>query len=237
MVLYLNAEEQFKKEPYDVWVPAYYSPHMPRELIEPMIPKREKANPRYKTPINFRNPTPFRSLDEPNKLELAAFSLEIIVEMFTKQIEFTLMREDDVPKIMDALDRYLLHIENHVRQGVQEFVDYARLVIAFREAHYLHYFRFMKTHPAAERALHIGGDPSKNILYLLSVANRTKVESRSLDPLLARREPPYQIDRITPRSDAASSVDDMDRFGGMAADDTPLGAVTKFDMDDFLKRT
>ena len=235
--LFLSVVEFIKNRNFEVIVPAFYHPHMPAEMVNPKPAPLEKVNRHRMVAVNRRHSAPFNPVEDPDRLQRASYSIEIMLDMFRKKIEFQIVNQDDIPEIFDGLDRYLLSIKTDVEMGNERSVEYARLVIAWREEVYKHYYRYMKEHPAAMEKLYPNNDPTKNLLHLMSLMGGVRKDIANLDPLRARAEPPYRVDAVLPVSKSGNTAEDfMESSLGLSGGGMPLNDDGKgFDFEDFLK--
>ena len=167
--IYLSAVDYIKNKPFDVWVPAFYHPHIPQEMVHKNAAPLGRTNPYRWTDLNRRNMTPFYQPHDASQMQRASYPIEIMLDMFQKKIEFELGSEDDVPEIFDALDRYLLSLKDNVADGNEAVIEYARLVLRWRAEMYKHYFRYMQTHPAALANLHPNNNKEQSLVRRISV--------------------------------------------------------------------
>ena len=238
-VYYLSVHEYITKHPFEVLVPAFYHPHMPANMVNPKPEPLEKPNRWRKVPTKRRSLLPFNPVEDPDRLQSAKYTIEIMLDMFRKKIEFQIVHDEDVVEIFEGLDRYLISLKTDVEMGDPKITEYAKLVIAWRDEVYKHYYRYMMTHPAAKEKLYPNNDPTKNLLHLMSIASGIRKEQYNLDPLRARAEPPYRIDSIKPKEKDGSLSPEMSMESslGLSASSTLLADDGKgFDFDDFLKR-
>lgn len=236
---WLNAAAFIRKRNFDVWVPAYYHPHMPAELVNPKPAPREKVNRYRMVATKRRDPTPYRQHVDPNQIQKASYSIEIMLDMFRKKVEFELQNEYDVVEILDGLDRYLGTLRVDVEMGLTKAVEYAGWVIAWREQVYKHYYRYMMTHKDARDFLYPGNDPENNMLSLISMMapSITRYGETEVDPLKAKAHPPYRVEGLLPK-EKNNNPDEMLLMESSLGLSRP--SITDdgkdFDFDDFLAR-
>lgn len=235
-ILYLSAVEYIKKRPFDVNAPAYYFPHLPEEMKNPTVAKIERPGPFRMTSMSRKNPLPFRQTPDPTQMQLCSYTIEVMIEMFQKQIEFEIVNEDDIPEIFDAVDRYLLSLREDVAIGVEHIIEYAKLVVRWRTELYKHYYRYMTNHPAALEALYPNNDRKKNLVSLMSIGIRQ--ENLDLDPLRSKAKPPYDIEEQQPKPTVIDGEDafQMETSLGLSQNGFTVDDGSKFDFEDFLKR-
>lgn len=202
-VLYLDAEEFIRKREFVLNVPAFYHPNMPDELVNPKPPVREKVNRFYPVQTGKRNLAPFRQIVDPMQKQIAHYSVEVMIDMFQKKIEFEMIHDEDVVEILDGIDRYLVMIRPYIEDMIEDITVYAKKMIAFRSEVYKHYFRYMNLNPAALQSLYPNNDPKRNIFTLMSLG--VKKERLKLEPLKARAFPPYDLEDCKPKE---AAVDD-----------------------------
>jgi hypothetical protein len=184
--LYLSAVEYMKRREFDLYVPAFYHPHMSKDAIYLSQQERQRPNPHRRVCVSNFRPTPFGHVDDPNRMQMAKYSTEVMVEMFQKKIRFQLVSDKDIPEVFDGIDRYLISLEHDVAAGVEHIVSYARLVVALREEIYKLYFRFMKENPTVLETLYPNNNPNKNLLSILAGLNPNQDKLKDLDPLQAK---------------------------------------------------
>lgn len=232
---YLSSVEFIKNRPFDVYVPAFYHPHIPTEVLHPKPKPFEKVNRWRKVAVNRRDPTPFfRPLDT-NQLQKASYTIEIMLDMFRKKIEFELVHEEDVVEILEEIDRYLISLRPDVELGNETIIEYVKLVMSWRKEVYKGYYRYMQLNPVALDKLYPNQDRNKNLVSLMVSIGGANSDMQELDPLRAKAKPPYDLKSSTPSSniDIESSMSIESSFGlsteGIIKDDGK-----EFDMDDFL---
>lgn len=236
---FLSAFEYIKTKVFDVWVPEFYHPHLPEHMLDPRPAPLERVNRFRAVTTKRRSPMPFRRIEDPHQMQKASYSIEIMLDMFRKKVEFELCNEEDIVEILDGLDRYLLSLENDVKLGEERAVEYAKLVINWREEVYKNYYRYMKLNPAALEKLYPNNNPTQNLLYLMSAVSGVKKENLELDPLRARAEPPYRVEKIIPQNNDGIKVGEMEfeTSLGLSKASSLLNDDGKdFNFDDFLNR-
>lgn len=237
-VLYLSAVEWIKKRNFDVAVPAFYHPYLPEEMKNPKAAPLTRPHRFGMTPMRRRELTPFRQIVDESQIQSASYSVEIMLDMFQKKIEFTIINDDDIPEIFDGLDRYLLSLKADVELGLEHAVAYAKLVIRWRAEVYKHYYRYMQLNPTAKEALYPNNNPTKNLLHLMSMASGVRKEQLELDPLKARARPPYDVEGSLPKEKVLDNQEDFEMGSSLGlSSGTILSDDGKdFNFDDFLKR-
>jgi hypothetical protein len=206
-----------------------------------MLEGKPKPLPRVNTftavPTKRRNPSPFRQVVDPNQLQRASYTIEIMLDMHQKQIEFEIVNQHDIPVIFDILDWYLNSIKENVEMGMEVFVNYAKRVLSFREAMYLHYYRYMMNHPVVKDTLFPGGSSTNNLIHLVGLSSGIRQETIDLDPLRAKANPPYAINDVLPKSpDDVEEGADIERTFGLSAGNSVLDAGDDFNFSDFITR-
>jgi hypothetical protein len=234
--LFLSAVDYIKNKLFDVYAPAYYHPYMPEELLNPKPTPIEKTNPWRMVSKSRRCPLPFYTPIDPNMMQKASYSIEIMLEMHAKKIPFELAVEDDIVEIFMNLDRYLLSLQADVEVGEPNIVAYAQLVISWRKEVYKHFYRYMKLHPAALEQFYPGGDKKKTLGYLMSITSGTKNVEEDLDPLLALSKPPYDISQTKTGQTSVNAGIDLEGSFGLAGGDISQDDGRDINFDDFLKR-
>lgn len=235
--LYLSAVEFVKKRPFDVYVPAFYHPNMPDDLVNPSRAPLERVNRFKMVATKKRNPAPFYRPLDPHQLQRAAYTIENMLVMFNKQVEFELVNEEDVVEIFEGIDRYLETLREDIRAGSEPAVEYARLLIKWREEVYKHYYRYMMTHPTSLETLYPNNDKKQNIFALLSALNGTSQETLNLDPLRAKAKPPYEINDVKPGEKVTNSDMDIESSLGLSKKGIMQDDGRDFNFDDFIKRS
>lgn len=205
-IIYLSAAEYIKKREFELSVPEFYHPHLPEDFRNPPAFKRQRPNPYQMTAVKRRHPSSFRHIVDPNQMQKASYSIEVMLDMFQKKIEFEVSNDEDFVEILDNIDRYLLTLQPEVQMGVEAVVAYARLMVSWRKEVYKHYYRYMKTHPAALEKLYPNNNTTQNLLHLFSIAGGIREGKGELDPLRAKAFPPYDIEEHQPKDKTA--VDD-----------------------------
>ena len=233
--IYLSAFEFIREREFDMITPAFYQPELPEEMTNPKPFQRQAPNPYKMTPMNAPPRPILKQFDDPYQPQHTKFSVEIMVDMHQKKIVFELVYEDDIVEIMDGIDRYLITLYPDVASGVNQSIEFAKMIVDLRQELYKIYYRYMQTHPAAKEALYPQNNPEENIFTALSMAGLGS-EFKNMDPLLAKAKPPFDIEKTKPVS--VGQVDDMglsSLYGipkaGVSADDGK-----DFSLDEFLKK-
>lgn len=236
-IFYLSAYAYIKEKPFDVWAPAFYFPLIPDSMKDTKPKPLEKPNPFKMVSTVRHNPTYMRQMEDPNQMQRARFTTEILVDMFQRKIDFEFVHDEDVVDMFENIDRYLVSIKNDVELGDEKIVKYAKLIMSFRERLYHLYYRYMKLHPEALEKLYPNNNPTENIMYLMMQGGTSRVDANELDPLLAKRRPPYRIDKILPTSSdgEVKEVTFESHLGPSATMDIKDDG-SDFNFDDFLKR-
>lgn len=239
MVHYARAIDHIKQRLFEVEVPAFYHPFMPAEIVNPQKPVKQKLVPgvRVKTGLNGMIVLP--PVVDPNQLQRANYSIEVMLDMFNRKIEFGLVQTFDIVEILESLDRYLISIQHDVEAGNKKTIEYAKLVISWRAEVYKHYYRYMKLNPAAEARLYPNNDPNKNIFSIMAAIGGNSEDLGKMDPLKAKSFPPYAIDGIKQNDKSESPAVIMETSYGLpqsAINKMLSGEDTKFDLNEFLKR-
>lgn len=232
--IYISAADFIKQKPFDLFVPAFYHPHLPTDIRNPGKFVRERPTPFKKVAVRGQRVRPFDHVIDPNQMQKAAFSIEVMLDMYQKKIEFEIANEDDIVEIFEGLDRYLLSLKPEVLSGDQVSVDYARLVVRWRGELYKHYYRYMKTHPAALEKLYPNNNPTQNLLHLMTLTSGLREGKAELDPLRAKAQPPYDIEQSQPKDKVANDITEVDPFLGM--DSPSVDDGKGFDIDSFIGR-
>ena len=222
MPIYISAYEYVTQRTFNVYAPAFYQPHLPKEMLNPIVKRREAPN-RWK---------PY---DE-KQMQRCSYTIEIMLDMFQKGIEFEIADENDIPEIFDNIDRFLMTLETDITLGEDWSTNYARLLVKWRAEVYKHYYRYMQMHPGVKDTLYPNNDQKKNLLSLLSMVSGTSSEQRNLDPLRARQFPPFDIDAIKPKPAEEKEPTLLDSGLSLGADRYLSDNGRDFDFDDFLSR-
>lgn len=235
---YLRAIDHIRKKLYELEVPAYYHPHMPDEIMNPKKPVREKLAPGKKVKRGLQGVHMVRTLDDPHMVQRAAYSIETMIDMHRKKVEFAFARAFDAVDVFNALDRYLLSLQSDVESGNQAVREYAKLVIAFRADTYKLYYAYMKRNPAALETLYQNFSPDKNFFAIMSLISGGAEDVSQLDPLKAKAYPPYPIDDAKPKSDEPSVEESFEASYGVssAANKFLTDDGKSFNFEDFLNR-
>lgn len=233
---FISAVDYIKNRLFEVEVPAFYHPHMPEEMVNPPEYKKPKINRFRMTAVNPRPPILSRPVFDPNQLQRAKYSIEVMLDMFNKQIEFSLVQTFDVVEILENLDRYLLSLKADVDARDPKITEYAKLVIRYRAEVYKHYYRYMKLNPTALATLYPNNDPTKNIFSLIGGLGTAR-DVANLDPLKAKAFPPYEIHDGSESEAEPSAEMLMETSLGISKVNALLSDDGKnFSIDDFLKR-
>lgn len=231
-ILYLSAADSFKKKLYDVSVPAYYQPHLPPDFVKKPHQPRPKINRLTMTPVNKRMEAPFYQPLDPHQMERASYSIERMIDMHEKHVTFTIINDYDLPSILTEIDDYLLSLKEDVRLGVDEAVNYARLVVKFRKEIYKDYYRYMKTNPTALEELYPGYSIENNLFAVLGQVNQGM---HDIDPLRTKQHPPYDIDQLIPKSEGhETKAESFGKTLGISANHLLEDDGRDFNFQDFL---
>jgi len=235
---YLSAVSFIKERPFKVRVPAFYFPVLPEGVMNNSPQPLEKPNPFRKVSVVRHQPQYMRNGIDPNALQEANFTTEILLDMFRKQIDFEFVVDEDVVELFEGLDRYLISLKPDVELGTASVMAYAQLVIDFRERLYHLYYRYMKLHPAAFEKLYPNNKPEQNLMYLMMQGGGTNVKSAEWDPLLAKRHPPYVINKVKPidKTDSADLEIKIESYLGPSSNTNFEDTNDDFNFDDFLKK-
>jgi hypothetical protein len=235
--IYLSALEFVQKRLFDMWVPAYYDPNLPEDMIATKPKPFEKTNRFRPVSKSRRDPSPFYKPYAPDQPQLSAFSIEGMVKMFYRKVEFELYKESDIVEIFDGLDRYLISLRQDVELGNERIIEYVRLCLELRKELYKHYYRYMELNPTAKEKLYPNNDPTKNIFHLMALAGGLREDHDALDPLRARSKPPYEVDTIKPVEDTSVDADTfIESSYGLSKEGPMIDDGKDFNFDDFLKR-
>lgn len=232
---YLSAVSFIKERQFKVRVPAFYFPIVPEGMMDTPKPL-ERPNPFRKVSVVKHTPMWMRQVDDPHQLQEANFTTEILLDMFRKKIEFEFIEEGDVVELFEGIDRYLMSLKPDVELGNERIIEYAKLVIDFRERLYGLYYRYMKLNPAAFEKLYPNNDPQKNLMYLMMHGGGTNVVKEDLDPLLAKRNPPYKLDKIKPIVSDNETNPEVKIENFLGTSSVLQDTNDDFNFDDFLKK-
>jgi hypothetical protein len=237
--LYLSAVSFIKERVFPVRVPAFYFPSLPNEVMDNTPKPLERPNPFKKVSVVRHQPQYMRPMADPDALQEANFTTEILLDMFRKKIDFEFMVEEDVVELFEGLDRYLISLKPDVELGDEKVTNYAQLVIDFREKLYGLYYRYMKLNPAAFEKLYPNNKPKENLMYLMMHGSGTNVNLEELDPLLAKRRPPYVINKIKPicKDTSVNEEIKIESYLGPSSGANFEDANDDFNFDDFLKKS
>jgi len=234
--LYLSAVEFVKKREFEVFIPAYYDPNTPSEMINRTPRKLERPNSWKSVSTRRRDTTPFYQPLSHDQIVKSAFSLEGMLVMFHKQVEFELVYEEEIVEVFDGIDRYLVSLKVDVEMGSERVIDYVNLMLKWRAEVYKHYYRFMKMNPSALERLYPNNDPTQNLLYLMKMGGGLRSNEDELDPLRARAKPPYSVEAIVPKEAVEDVRIDIGSSLGLSSDHVINDDGRDFNFDDFLKR-
>jgi hypothetical protein len=209
VMYYVRAVDFIKEQRFEVRAPAFYHPNVSSQNAQLTPPKRQRANPFNFVAVNHLNPAPFRVNVDPDVFQNCSYTVEIMLDMFQKQIPFEVVEDKDIVHIFDGLDRYLLSIQPNVEAGDEHSTTYARLVVSWRDEVFKHYYRFLKLNPLAMDELYPNNNSVENIFTLMARINGLNYDQYKHDPLMMRKRPPYEIDKVAP---LASTVGDKSNF-------------------------
>lgn len=239
MIHYARAVDHIKKRLFEVEVPAFYHPNMPANIVNPPPRVREKLVPGKIRKTGLNGIIALPPTVDPHQLQRASYSIETMLDMFNRKIEFALIQTFDIVEVLESLDRYLLSIKHDVEAGNQQITDYAKLVVRWRGEVYKHYYRYMKLNPAALARLHANNDPNKNFFSLMSAITGNDENVKRMDPLRAMAYPPYPVGTETANAKTETPEVIMETSFGLpnsAVNKLLSGDGDKFDFDDFLNR-
>jgi len=239
MIHYARPIDHIKKRRFEVEVPAFYHPNMPADIVNPPVRVRERLAPGKRIKRGLNGAIALHPLVDPNQLQRASYTIENMIEMFSRKIEFSLVQTFDIVEILDSLDNYLISIKHDVEAGNQKIISYAKVLVEWRAEVYKHYYRYMKLNPTAASRLYANNDPNKNFFSLMNAITGDNAEYKDLDPLRAKAHPPYPIGVEKSRETVDSPDVIMETSLGLpkSAIDKMLGGdEAKFDFDDFLNR-
>lgn len=238
-MFYLSPVQYFKERQFDVWVPAFYFPMIPQGMLDASPKPLEKPNP-FKAVSTVRHQKQYmRPLIDPGQMQKALFTPEILLDMFRKKIDFEFVNDDDVVDLFENVDRYLMSIKADVELGDERIIEYAKLVISFREQLYHLYYRYMKLNPAAFEKLYPNNDPKNNLMYLMMHGGGASVDKIELDPLLAKGKPPYMVETLHPNANGTIGSGEVmvENYLGPSSSIDIKDDGSDFDFHDFLKKT
>lgn len=233
---YFSSYDFITKKTFDVLVPAFYQSHIPDSIRNAKPEPFEKPNPFRAVSTARINPAPFYTIFDPDRLQMASYTVEIMIDMFTKKVEFQIVNDVDVVEIMDGLDAYLMSIKSDVEIGNEATIAFARMSLNWREELYKHYYRYMKTNKLALDNLYPNNDPSKNLMSLMATMTTREETIGELDPLLAKANPPYRVDAIIPKDAQSKEQGYVESYLNNASDTFMNDSANKFDLEEFLKR-
>ncbi len=238
-IFYVHPADFIRERRFEVLAPSYYHPHISSDVLLGGVekPKQERVNPyRFVTVGRQTPPRPSMVLpgQHADQHQHCYYTAEIMVDMFRKRIPFDIVHDVDIVELMDGVDRYLVSLKADIQAEVVEAIEYTRLLLAWREQLYKHYFRYMKTHPTAMEELYPNFDKQNNIFSLLLAVGSLGIEETNLDPLKARQTPPVTLDiRASKTSTEITQTEAEQEITN------PFASAhnEKFDLQDFLKGT
>jgi hypothetical protein len=236
--LYLSPVEFIKNRPFELYVPAFFHPHIPDDMKNPTLAPMERVNRFRMVPVRRKNTTPFRHVFDPHQRQRAAYPIEVMLEMFQKQIEFEHVYDEDVVEVFEGIDRYLVSLRDDVIAGSEKVITYVRFLLRFREEVYKHYYRYMMSNPTSLASLYPNNDTKKNIFALLSALSGTSKETFNLDPLRAKGIPPLDLNALMPKEKTEDKADgDLERSYGIGSGKAMVADDSRdFNFEDFLKK-
>jgi len=187
---FAHAEEHIRERLYDVWIPAFYHPNVPADMFDDPVPSKEAVNKFTKVLMGTRLPIPMVHTPDPEQMQKSSQPIEVMIDMHRRKIEFELFQFSDIVDIFDSLDRYLYSLQSKIEAGDERCTKYALHVLSFREKAFIHYFRFMQENPLAKEKLYPNNSTKNNIFSLMVGMGG---DADELDPLRARRNPPFAI--------------------------------------------
>ena len=220
---------------FPLWAPAFFDPDI---TVEDLI-KKKTTRPvlnqyfmvsRQRAPERQR----FQSTD-PNEMQSASFSIWTMLKMHRYQVPFQLKNEADIVDILDGIDSYALSLKPDVVLGHETITAVVRLLFDWRVEVFKHYFRYIKTHPAALEQLYPNGTKDENIFAMLSDFSYKEEEKIALDPLRVRLKPPYDVDKTIPHSQRPVAEKTFEEQLGINGQIVTPHDPFKFDFDEFMK--
>jgi hypothetical protein len=239
IILYPSAAEFIRHRRFEVLAPSFYHPDESSSTLELTKKKPEKVNTLRFVDRGVRCSAPFRQGIDPDEMQFCSYTVEIMLDMFRKKTHFEIVRDTDLPEIFDNLDRYLLTLKPDCEQGVEDSINYARLVVSWREEVYKHYYRFMRMNPTAMEELYPRNDTVENIFTLMASVSGINYSEYKDDPLLSRRNPPFDINAVIPVDPVAATGGDFDIGSSLGLENkkdlfADKGSAPKFDLQGFL---
>jgi hypothetical protein len=233
---FFSAVEYLKKQTFELLVPSHYHACVNSAGLYVKPAPLEKPNPWRSVSTNRLSAAPFNPLEDTERLQSARYSTETMIDMVQRKVEFQIVNQNDIPLIFDGVDRYLLSLENDVSMGCEIAVPYARKVIEFRDILYKFYYKYMMENPTAKETLYTNNNADTNLFSMLSTLNSGNTAFKNLDPLIAKRSPPYDIDKTVPQEEKVSAEPEgVDVAFGLAAVTQPLRKQDDFDFTAFLR--
>lgn len=231
MKLYKNIADHINQRPYQLLVPASYMPQVNLEVFDQKRPQVIHLGDGTTMRPRYRRPTPHvMYAGEPDKVQHAAYPISHMIDMFNKEVPFQLAIEYEVVEVFECLDYYLIYVFDLVKEGNAQVIDYVRKTLAFREATYQHYYRYMYNNPEARDSLTKGPNKGRGLADRLRAANGPGA-FESTDPLLARMKPPYVLpDDIAAGDKRAENLHTL--MVNFSLEDTK---TVNFDYESFMK--
>lgn len=233
MRVYISQVDYIKYHLFDVFVPAYFQTAIPEHMKDPTPKPLGRVNPFRMTDINRMSNVPLYQPFDPHQIQSARYSIEIMLEMHAKKVEFELGIESDIVLILDALDKYLLTLTEDIRGGHEYAIAYARLVVSFREEVYKLYYRYMKLNPGVMDNLYPKQDKTKTLNHLLMAVGGEDLNT--LDPLRARMKPPIDIDSLLPKNNQPLTIENLEGSLGIPKSGAFVDDGKDFKIDEFLQ--
>lgn len=237
---YPDPYDNFVKRKFRLAVPNYYEPIERPDIdlnVEPH--KKPELLMFMNVMTNPRPREPFFVRAEPHQKSMAFYSLETQLDMFLKGVVYTYLDDPDVVEVFIGIDRFLMYLQPAVMSRSHEHVEYAKNIIKWRAQIYKLYFRYMKLNPLALDELYPNWNKDQNLFTALSAFGGTKLKmGDNLDPLVAKRSPPYDIDELIRDKEEVDKIDNNIYTGlGLTTTDSVLtDNGGDFDLNDFIKR-
>lgn len=232
--IYLKPVDFITDEKFDVWVPAYYDPTRPPEMIATKPKPFEKTNRFRLVSKSRRSNEPFYKPYAEDQPQLMSMSIEDMLKMHYRKVNFELVKEPDIVEIFEGLDRYLISLKVDVEMGSERIIEYVKLCLDWRKEVYKHYYRYMELNPAAKEKLYPNSDPTKNIFHIMTLVSGLNEETYKLDPLKARRDPPYEVEAIKPKEELPSADAIIESSYGLSTESPILDDGKDFDFENFI---
>jgi hypothetical protein len=210
-VVFFSESLQLQKRMFKVFAPAFYHPYMPFEVMNPPKKPREKPNPYRKVATRPEPTMPMRHLHDPDQMQECFYPIEVMIDMYSKKINFELANEADVVTILDAMDRYLYSARPNISANDAQVIEFVTHILNFRKEIVKHFYRYMMTHPVAAAQYYPNQSKTQNIFHALTRIHVGTEEIQQLDPIRARMKAPYELsDFLVP--EAAKDFSDLNSF-------------------------